>query len=135
MNKVLIAAVAIILVAVAAFALVNNQAQKKESPKPAQTQTQTPKEVQNEETITLTSSGFEPETITIKPETRVVFINRSGSTAAVNSDIHPIHSLYPLLNLGNFGDGERLEVTFEESGTYTYHNHLNASQTGKIVVK
>jgi len=36
---------------------------------------------------------------------------------------------------GNFEDGETHELVFPDPGTYNYHNHLNASQTGSVVVE
>src|ERR1035437_1236703 len=43
--------------------------------------------------ITLTTSGFTPQTLTIKPGTRIVWLNKSGVTGTVNSDNHPTNLL------------------------------------------
>ncbi|MBI2310097.1 cupredoxin domain-containing protein [Candidatus Collierbacteria bacterium] len=91
--------------------------------------------VQTTESVTLTSSGFEPQSLTVKVGTKMVWTNQSGTVAAVNSASHPTHLVYPLLNLGNFGNGETLALVFDQPGTYKYHNHLNASQTGVVVVE
>ncbi len=85
--------------------------------------------------VSLTSSGFSPKEITIAKGTKVVWVNNSGKTATVNSGPHPVHTSYQPLNLGNFNDGQNLEVTFNETGTFKYHNHLNASQTGSVTVE
>ncbi|MBI3366611.1 hypothetical protein HY041_03220 [Candidatus Roizmanbacteria bacterium] len=53
----------------------------------------------SEGAVEITSSGFTPETITIKAGTKVVWTNKSGELAAINSDLHPTHSIYPPLNL------------------------------------
>lgn len=90
---------------------------------------------QAQNTITLTSSGFEPATLTIKAGDKVTWVNKSGSGAAVNSAPHPIHTDYPPLNLGTFPDGGTLSLTFDKVGTYKYHNHLNPSQLGTIIVQ
>lgn len=90
---------------------------------------------QIENTVTLTADGFSPPTLTIKSGTQVTWINKSGTDATVNSDPHPIHTDYPPLNLGNFADGETLSLTFDKPGTYSYHNHFNPGQKGRIVVQ
>lgn len=87
------------------------------------------------ESVTLASSGFEPQNITVKAGTKVTWINKSGSGATVNSAVHPTHLAYPPLNLGSFDDGETLTLVFDTPGTYKYHNHLNPSQTGVVVVE
>lgn len=87
------------------------------------------------QTITLTKDGFSPQTVTIKAGEKVAWMNRSGKTATVNSNPHPIHTDYPPLNLGEFKNGDTLELTFSKPGTYGYHNHYNAFQGGKVIVK
>lgn len=84
--------------------------------------------------VTLSSLGFIPQSITVKVGTKVTWTNNSGTTATVDSAAHPTHLVYPPLNLGNFGIGETLSLVFDQSGTYKYHNHLDASQTGEVVV-
>lgn len=85
--------------------------------------------------ITLTSSGFEPQTKTIEKGSRVIWLNKSGETASLNSADHPTHRLYPALNLGEFANGSSVQLIFDKSGTYKYHNHLKPSQTGTIIVQ
>lgn len=94
-------------------------------------------ENENNETsqVTLTQSGFSPKDITVSAGTKVVWTNNSGKAATVNSDDHPTHKKFPFLNLGEFGDGESLDVVFDTPGVYTYHNHYNASETGSVTVK
>lgn len=85
--------------------------------------------------VELTSSGFSPKTITVDKDTTVVWTNNSGKAATVDSAPHPVHSDYSKLNLGSFNDGETLELIFNETGTFKYHNHLNPSQNGSVIVK
>ena len=87
------------------------------------------------ETVTLTSSGFQPQTLTIKSDTRIVWINRSGTVGTVNSDNYPTNLLYPFLNFGQFKNGSSFSTIFKKSGTYTYYNFSNPSQKGKIIVQ
>lgn len=85
--------------------------------------------------VTVTSNGFEPKDLSIKARTQVVWTNKSGEPVTVNSDNHPTHLLWPFLNLGEFDNGQSVSVVFPKSGKYTYHNHLNPSQTGSVTVK
>ena len=85
--------------------------------------------------VTLTETGFSPETVTIKAGQKVTWNNKSGAAATVNSDIHPTHALYPPLNLNEFSNGESLELVFDKPGTYTYHDHLHPDRRGTVVVK
>lgn len=84
--------------------------------------------------VVLAASGFAPQSLTVKTGTKVVWTNNSGVAAAINSANHPTHLVYSPLNLGNFGNGETLSLVFDQPGTYKYHNHLNASQTGVVIV-
>src|SRR3989344_739145 len=85
--------------------------------------------------VNLTSSGFDPKTVTVKAGTRVIWFNKSGDTATVNSDIHPTHQLYAPLNLGEFPDGSSVQLVFDKPSTYGYHDHLNPSRTGTVIVE
>ena len=85
--------------------------------------------------ISYTESGFSPAQVTVKVGQSVEFKNSSDSNVQVNSAVHPTRELYPILNIGVIAPGESTSVTFDKAGTYKYHNHLNASQTGQIVVE
>ena len=85
--------------------------------------------------ITLTSTGFNPETVTIKTGTRVFWLNKSGTDGSVNSDNHPTNLLFPFLNLGEFDNRSSVSVVFEKAGKYTYHNEVNPDQRGTVIVE
>ena len=86
-------------------------------------------------TVTLTANGYSPATLTISAGQTVTWKNSSGEMATVNSDPHPTHTNYPPLNLGQFADGSSLSLTFPTAGTFGYHDHLNPSLRGTIIVK
>lgn len=109
-----------------------NQAQTEVSRVPSVSPTQTALE---ETKVTLTSDGFSPKSITIKKGSKVVWTNSSGKVATVDSAPHPVHTSYPPLNLGSFNDGDSLELSFPDPGSYKYHDHLNASHGGTITVE
>lgn len=85
--------------------------------------------------VTVGKDGFLPQTLIIKKGDTVVWINQSGENVTVNSDPHPTHNLHRFLNRGEFSQDSSVQVTFEETGTFSYHNHLNPSQRGTIVVE
>jgi plastocyanin len=107
-----------------------NQNSQTQNAQPTNTQTK-----QQDANVTVDANGFNPQTLTIKRGTRVVWTNKSGGPVTVNSDVHPTHLLFPFLNLGEFNDGSSVSVVFDKSGRYTYHNHLNPSQTGTVIVQ
>lgn len=150
MNRALVVLVILILLAAGAYLLMRNTRQivptttqpTQITPLPTSTTptippTSTPSGTMNEQTvhITLTPNGFEPASITIKTGTKVVWTNNSGQAATINSDPHPIHTDFPPLNLGSFADGQSLSLTFTTPGTHGYHNHLNPSVRGTIIVQ
>lgn len=131
MNKILIAIVTLIVV-FGAFTFLGNKKAPMKSQQATPTATQTNSQVAN---VILGDSGFVPKDITVKQSTTVIWINKSGKAATVNSNDHPTHSLYPFLNLGEFPNSSSLQVVFEKKGKYDYHNHLNASEVGTITVE
>lgn len=92
-------------------------------------------QAQNEVIVTVTALGFAPQTLAIKAGTKVLWMNKSGEAATVNSAGHPAHLVYPPLNLGEFGNESSVQLVFDKPGTYNYHDHLNPSRTGTIVVE
>lgn len=136
MNKILLIIVALIVV-LGAFTFLGN---KKTTPITSQEPKTTTKQavtkpVNSITTVTLTNSGFTPKDIAVKAGTKVIWENKSGKAATVNSDDHPTHRLYPFLNLGEFADGSSVQVVFDKAGKYSYHNHLKPSETGTVTVE
>lgn len=125
-----------ILVLVGAVVLLGNQGQKT-----SQTSIPTPTQVSglgqqvSSASIELTSSGFIQQTLNIKVGTKVTWMNKSGVAIQIASAPHPTHTAYPPLNLGMVEDGGSVSLIFGELGTYEYHNHLNPTQSGSIVVE
>jgi len=86
-------------------------------------------------TVNITSKGFEPKSIAIKTGEVVVWTNTTNQKVTVNSDNHPTHKLFTILNLGNFNPKSSVQAYFDKAGTYTYHNELNPTQKGTVIVK
>ncbi len=88
-----------------------------------------------EQKISYDGSSFSPNELKITKGTKVIFENMSDSSMWVASDPHPTHTGLPSLNTGRgYGKGENYTYTFNESGSWGFHNHLNSSHTGKVVV-
>jgi len=141
-NKTLIAIIVTLILIGAAVVVLGKLGNKPAQPSSVTSQPSTPAQGTGgtvpKETIVnvnLTSSGFDPKTVTIKTGTRVIWINKSGAAATVNSAVHPTHQVYPPLNLGEFPDGSSVQLVFDKPGTYNYHDHLNPSRTGTVVVE
>ena len=145
MNKyliLLIALIALVSLLITGFLLINSGAKKTS----VQTTTQNTQKINNvknntkvipAETVTLTSSGFVPQSLTIKAGARVMWLNKSGVVGTVNSDNYPTNLLYPFLNFGQFNNDSSFSTIFAKPGTYTYYNFLsqNQNQKGTIIVK
>ncbi len=86
-------------------------------------------------TVNVTNSGFDPKLITVKRGEVVIWMNTTTKKATVNSDDHPTHKLNAFLNLGSFNAKSSVQAYFAEAGTYTYHNELNPSQKGTVIVE
>lgn len=125
-NKVIIGIIILVLLIGVGFIVSRTAPQITES---------TTQKVSASSEATLTSAGFSPQSLTVKAGSTITWINKSGADATVNSSPHPSHTDYPPLNLGIFPDGGMLSLTFDKAGTYKYHNHLNPSQIGTIVVQ
>lgn len=137
-NKILIGVVVLIVVIGAIVLMANKGGYQTPTPiESGQTPSSTSQITTSAEqtTVTLMQSGFEPATITVKAGTKVVWGNKSGVAATVDSAGHPTHLTYPPLNLGEFSDGSQVSLVFDKAGTYKYHNHLNPSQTGTVIVE
>lgn len=86
--------------------------------------------------VTYDGSSFSPDTLTISVGDTVTFRNDSSTEVWPASDDHPTHT-----NLSGFDpqrgleSGEDYSFTFEESGEWGYHNHLNPGQNGVIIVE
>ena len=90
-----------------------------------------PKEI----TVTLSKTGFSPSIVTIKVGSAVRWVNKSGTQETVNSDNYPTNQLHRELNFGIFNNNSSVVHTFTKAGTYGYHNQLNHTQEGKIIVE
>ena len=86
-------------------------------------------------TVSYTDSGFAPKTLTVKKGTPVTFRNDSSSKMWVASGVHPTHQLLPGFDeLTSVVKSGTYTYTFVKVGTWQYHNHLNPTDLGVVMV-
>lgn len=143
-NKIIIAAVVLAVVGVGVYvALTTVKNASNVSPAKIESQITPPltnsspsaSENDNERIILISANGFAPTDFTIKVGTTVTFMNVDAVDHQVQSNPHPAHNLFPLLNLGLLRPNDKKSVEFKNAGVYTYHDHLNPKLTGSINVK
>ena len=106
--------------------------------------------VSNVVTITSSGSGFSPSTLGIRQGETVTFENEGAQPSWPASAIHPTHTVYPNSNIAKCASaeentifdsckgllkGEAWSFRFDIVGTWKYHDHLNPSHYGTIIVE
>ncbi len=104
----------------------------------------------SEKTVEITAAGFSPNPLTIKAGDTVTFVNKDTAQHWPASAVHPAHTVYPGSDINKCGTaeaatifdscnglatGETFEFTFTHVGSWKYHDHLNPSLWGTIVVE
>ena len=94
--------------------------------------------------VEITSEGFNPGTLTIRSNETVTWVNKGSLSSWPASAVHPSHNAYPESGgcLGSKFDacrrlkqGESYSFTFNQKGTWKYHDHLSPGNTGTIIVE
>ncbi len=86
--------------------------------------------------VTYSDQGFSPKTVTIKSGMTVTWTNKNVDGMWVASDPHPTHTDYPGFDaLKSIPTDGTYSFTFTKTGTWGYHNHLNPSQKGTVIVQ
>ena len=101
-------------------------------------------------TILMSNEGFSPNSLEIKKGDVVVFLNSGDDRHWPASNVHPTHTQYPGSGIEKCGTvdeskifdacrsikaGENYTFTFNEVGTWSYHDHVHSTLKGTIVVK
>ncbi len=90
----------------------------------------------NQSIVTYNESGFSPSVLRVRVGTIVVFKNEESDPIWVASNPHPIHTDYSEFDARRgYTKGESYSFTFTTLGTWKYHDHLNSSEGGTIVVE
>ncbi|MES2971553.1 MAG: cupredoxin domain-containing protein [Patescibacteria group bacterium] len=128
--KVFAIAMALLVILVIGIALnLNNTKTKKQDP---QSQVQ-----QASAQVEITKDGFVPATLSITKGTTVTWTNKDSSVHRVASNPHPEHTgLQGLDSQDVIGiESGTYSYTFNTPGEYTYHDHLNPTTNGTVVVQ
>lgn len=101
-------------------------------------------------TVVYSDSGFSPSSLTIKVGDTVTFVNQSLKSVWPASAMHPTHKVYPGSGIEKCGTSEESKIfdacrgiapgaswsfKFGSAGSWGYHDHLDASKFGKIIVQ
>jgi plastocyanin len=86
-------------------------------------------------TITYTDDGFSPAKLKIKAGSTLLVTNQSSSSLEFSSGNHPDHMADPELNMPEIKPGQDETLKLTRAGTWMYHNHLSASDTGTLIVE
>jgi plastocyanin len=153
-NSIIVAVIVVIILAVGGYFVF---AQKVEAPvtagapeQPAASATTTvPAQIAT--IVSYTDSGFSPKSLTVAEGTTVNFVNNSSGQMWVAVGNHPTHTTYDGTNEqthcssstntnGSFDEckpvapGTVYSFTFAKAGTFSFHNHVHASDLGTITV-
>lgn len=100
--------------------------------------------------VLFTNGGYTPQEVTIPVGGTVTFTNDSTREVWTASNVHPTHTVYPGSDINKCGTpeaalifdscgvvalGQSWSFTFSSPGSWTYHNHLRASETGRVIVQ
>lgn len=106
--------------------------------------------INDKNVLVYSDNGFSPSVLTVQAGEKVVFRSESSQPVWPASALHPTHAVYDGTNLDKHcakGAGPAFDAcrgiepggewsfVFNKVGTWKYHDHLNASRTGTIVVE
>lgn len=140
MKKVAIIVLVLLLIAGGIFAFMKLSGNDDTSNNTSTNSTQSPGQESSEgqtggSTITYDGKTFSPAKLTVKVGTNITITNNSKNNLQFDSDPHPVHTDNPELNVEVVQAGQSRVFTVTNVGTFGYHNHLDSSQTGTIVVQ
>jgi len=81
--------------------------------------------------ITISSRGFSPASVTVKKGDSVAWLNKDRAMHLIVSD----SSAFAFKGQGSLSFSDMYLVTFTTAGTYTYHDMLTPSLKGTIIVE
>lgn len=100
--------------------------------------------------VLYTDSGYVPQIFTVQQGETVTFVNGSTGLMWSATAVHPTHQVYPGSGINKCNTEEEKNIfdacrpieqnqewsfTFQEKGSWGYHDHLNPSRRGTIVVE
>jgi len=85
--------------------------------------------------IQITSEGFIPATVKVLPGSQVTWTNSDNKAHKVASNPHPIHSEVKGLESPDLDPGASYTYKFDQKGSFGYHDHLNLTRLGTVIVE
>lgn len=100
-------------------------------------------------TVTYSDAGFSPKSVSVTVGTKVIFVNQSTKNMWVASAKHPDHTAYSGTSLSQHcpdasnsafdectadAPGKTYSFIFNKEGEWKYHDHIDATKFGTIVV-
>ncbi|MDP2684915.1 MAG: hypothetical protein Q8P20_07830 [bacterium] len=86
-------------------------------------------------TVWIMDGSFNPSVVTVKVGDTVTWVNKDDIDRQVASDPHPTHTALPDLESNALSVSDVYTFTFDEVGTWFYHDHLNPIQKGTVIVE
>jgi len=148
-SIVIIAVIVLIILGIGLLSKKNVQDETPEEDLPPQENIITETSEPAEYIVEITNEGFVPKNLEIKQGDKVTWINKLITEAWPASAFHPTHTNYPGSSIikcgtveeknifdacGKLQKGESYSFVFNEVGSWAYHNHLQPSKDGKIIV-
>jgi plastocyanin len=86
--------------------------------------------------VHVTEKGFEPGSVEVAAGETVVFENVDDEGHWPASDDHPTHEIYPAFDPNKpIQPNTSWSVTLDKPGRWAYHDHMNPTLTGEVVVQ
>lgn len=85
--------------------------------------------------VMVSNNKFSQSPITVKRGDTVVWVNQDTINHQIASDPHPQHTDLPDLESGSLATNQTYSYKFMNPGTYNYHDHLNPTVKGTIIVE
>lgn len=85
--------------------------------------------------VSIENNAVNPASVTISVGDTVVWLNKDQAKHHISSDPHPSHTALPGLESADLSNNETYSFKFTQTGTWGYHDHLNPSIKGTVIVK
>ena len=86
-------------------------------------------------TISITAGGFDPSVLAVKQGTKIVWTNQDEAIHQVVSNSHPEHKDLAELKSEVLNDDQTYEYTANQKGTYGYHDEMDPTLNGKLIIE
>ena len=148
-SVAIIVAIALIILGISLFSQKNTPDETIEENSKSPVDTFTEISEPTEYIVEITNEGFVPKTLEIKKGDKVTWVNKLATKIRPAGDFHPTHTNYPGSSIVKCGTAEEKNIfdackelqkdesysfVFSEVGSWGYHNHLQPSKDGKIIV-